>query len=158
MSTPLNTCNTVDLLENSSVFTTEIDKYQAQAEFDHKNLKKILLIVEKIDFLSANNEKLLRNIVKAIHLDWNDISIISLRSNETIALSKLIEYNDIEHVVMFGLPFDNIAINIDTALNKMIQIRGCCVTKTFNLKDLDSTKAKKAALWSTLQAQFKISA
>jgi len=110
----------------------------------------VVLYVQDLE----ENRTLLEKILTAIKLDIDkDVTIIPIKENESINISKVIN-GATKKVLSFGLGPKKLGLNASFAANYLYPTESFFVMLTYGLGKLELDKEKKKALWMALQGAF----
>ncbi|MBK8053343.1 MAG: hypothetical protein IPK35_08750 [Saprospiraceae bacterium] len=116
--------------------------------------KKIILVVEKTKFTTAESATL-RLIINAIKLDFeNDIILLKIDNHEKVSLSSLID--DYQDILIFGLPPSVLGFFIEYKAYHILQFEKKRMLVADSLEELNVSKSKKGLLWSVLQNMYQV--
>jgi len=111
----------------------------------------ILVVVS----VTEHQEKMLYDLLKAIKLDAEaDIKLLALAPDQQYSLSSVIKQHQIKKVVAFGYHSRDLGFNLVHAYYHSYALDGTVVIFSESIAELTADKAKKLALWQTLQKVF----
>lgn len=117
--------------------------------------QKNLLIVSHEDSLTEETQSLLSKILKAIGYDWQkDAITISLRANQGFSFIDLSKKKRFEHVILFGVLFQQLGIKTPNVLYQTISLQQTAFIAADSLTDIATDNQKKSILWQVLKETF----
>ncbi|GAB3332151.1 hypothetical protein GCM10027299_38390 [Larkinella ripae] len=113
---------------------------------------KVLILID--EELSPSELIFLENILKAIHLNLNEIDILNLAGSGLVDFHAVLENKTLHHFISFGVPFKTIHLNIQMDRYEPIRIFGITFLLADPLSAIEADQKLKRKLWATLKKVF----
>ena len=127
--------------------SSEISDTQIEGNF----LKQVSILISSNE-KTNDNIQLLRNILKAIHLNYEeDIHLIQIEDHTDYMLNAYIHKYSPKHIILFGLKPNSLGLNMDIVLYRLTNINNAQWLFADPLNDISVNKSLKKALWEALQ-------
>lgn len=113
---------------------------------------KVLLLID--EELTPGELIFLENILKAIHLNLNEIDILNLAGSGLVDFHAVLENKTLHHFISFGIPFKTIHLDIQMDRYQPIRIFGITFLLADPLSALEADQKLKRKLWAVLKKVF----
>jgi hypothetical protein len=113
---------------------------------------KVLILID--EELTPSELIFLENILKAIHLNLNEIDILNLAGSGLVDFHAVLENKTIHHFISFGVPFKTIHLNIQMDRYQPIRIFGITFLLADPLSAIEADSKLKRKLWEVLKKVF----
>lgn len=126
--------------------------------FYGKNKQQIVLLTNEAGktWFSEEHEPLLKNILEAIRLTFDDVALINVNNLATdINLETLTSLIGCKKLIAFGVDIRKIIPSANPS-QPPIEQNGVRILFTYSLKELMNNRNNKKALWDNLKAMFNI--
>lgn len=116
--------------------------------------KKQVLIIIKSSENHAGNLDLLKNIIKALKIDF-DTQVHLLELEDSDMLLKSIP-DSFHKILLFGIEYTKLGFHLDPIHYKINQLANFRMLMSHGLNDLSADQNKKGQLWKALQLMFDL--
>lgn len=115
---------------------------------------QILILVDEVPTLSANNTIFLEKVLKAVNLNLDGVDILNLAGSKQMDFRPLLQNKKVHHFISFGVPFIN--INLEIMMNRYDpkRIGGVNFLLAESLDIVQTDDKNKRALWGALKKIF----
>lgn len=113
---------------------------------------KVLLLID--EELTPGELIFLENILKAIHLNLNEIDILNLAGSGLVDFHSVLENKVLHHFISFGVPFKTIHLNLQMDRYDPIRIFGITFLLADPLSAIEADSKLKRKLWEVLKKVF----
>ncbi|GAB3892735.1 hypothetical protein GCM10028803_05900 [Larkinella knui] len=113
---------------------------------------KVLILID--EELTPGELIFLENILKAIHLNLNEIDILNLAGSGLVDFHAVLENKTLHHFISFGVPFKTIHLNIQMDRYQPIRIFGITFLLADPLSAIEADSKLKRKLWEVLKKVF----
>jgi DNA polymerase III psi subunit len=113
-----------------------------------------LILVNEAPAMSAGNTIFLEKILKAVHLNLDNVDILNLSGSKKMDFRPLLKNKKVHHFISFGVPF--IQINLEIMMNRYDpkHIAGVNFLLAESLDIVQADDKNKRALWNALKKMF----
>ena len=112
------------------------------------------IVLCKSQDLTASNEKLLANILKAVGETMDTVNVISIDNNGLHHINKLIKNPLLKVLLSFEVNLNSNGLNIHQRLYHIIQLSKLSILISESLSKLSNDKTSKLKLWKELQKLY----
>ncbi|WP_428664258.1 hypothetical protein [Runella sp.] len=115
---------------------------------------QILILVDEVPAMSANNTIFLEKVLKAVNLNLDGVDILNLAGSKQMDFRPLLQNKKVHHFISFGVPFIN--INLEIMMNRYDpkRIAGVNFLLAESLDIVQADDKNKRALWGALKKIF----
>ncbi|MFC5411627.1 hypothetical protein ACFPMF_20060 [Larkinella bovis] len=113
---------------------------------------KVLLLID--EELTPSELIFLENILKAIHLNLNEIDMLNLAGSGLVDFHSVLENKRLHHFISFGVPFKTIHLNIQMDRYQPVRIFGITFLLADSLAAIEADQKLKRKLWAVLKQVF----
>ncbi|GAB3934639.1 hypothetical protein [Larkinella terrae] len=113
---------------------------------------KVLILID--EELTPGELIFLENILKAIHLNLNEIDILNLAGSGLVDFHAVLENKVLHHFISFGVPFKTIHLNLQMDRYDPIRIFGITFLLADPLSAIEADAKLKRKLWAVLKKVF----
>lgn len=114
--------------------------------------KKQVLIIIKSSENTPGNIDLLKNIIKALKIDFDtQVHVIEMDENDMILKSIP---DTFQQILLFGIEYSKLGFHLDSIHYKINQLVNFRVILSHGLNELTADQNKKGQLWKALQLMF----
>lgn len=127
----------------------------AEVHFSGQNKQQVLVAVDVHGALKAEDESLLKNLLKACQLTMDDIALVNVQEQET-SVEDILRQLSIKKALFFGIPAGTANLPIGNTEDKVIIYDQKYFVKTLPLSALQHNESRKRALWGALKQMFDL--
>lgn len=126
--------------------------------FQGKNRKSVVILVDQpeTEFVEPGQDLLLRNILTALNLDFNDVALVNLAHCRPKPGTEHLKKIGCQKLIGFGIGREGVTgLNIP-GMNLLAAQSDIQYLFTHSLDELNQDKNKKMALWKNLKPMFNL--
>jgi DNA polymerase III psi subunit len=126
--------------------------------FQGKNQKQVVIIVDhpEVEYTTIEQDLLLRNILGAMNLNYNDIALVNLAQEGNKIPMDALKLIGCKKLIGFGVNPDKLELGKRLAMNQLMEIDAIVILLSYSLNELQSNKQKKMELWRNIKTMFDL--